>query len=138
MMPLTNRESLRLLSRVTSHRDPSRAADKKRGVLRGSADLTPFRPFRRLVLFTTPRWCSDPQKKRLLSNLEDHCHGLGPTTYEYAHSHILHVDIPLVRSFVLRTHQQPEVTYLPCFENDDLPCRLHEKHVVCSVNHQGK
>ena len=34
-------------------------------------------------------------------------------------------------------HQQPEVNYLPCFENDDLPCRLHEKHVVCRVNHQG-
>ena len=33
-------------------------------------------------------------------------------------------------------HQQPEVNYLPCFENDDLPCRLHEKHVVCRENHR--
>ena len=35
-------------------------------------------------------------------------------------------------------HQQPEVNYLPCFENDDLPCRLHEKHVVCRVNHHSR
>ena len=27
----------------------------------------------------------------------------------------------------------PEVNYLPCFENDDLPCRLHVFHVVCRV-----
>ena len=31
-------------------------------------------------------------------------------------------------------HQQPEVNYLPCFENDDLPCRLH----VFSCSLQGK
>ena len=35
-------------------------------------------------------------------------------------------------------HQPPEVNYLPCLENDDLPCRLHEKHVVCRVNHRSR
>ena len=35
-------------------------------------------------------------------------------------------------------HQQPEVNYLPSFENDDLPCRLHEKNVVCRVNHRSR
>ena len=31
----------------------------------------------------------------------------------------------------LCSHQPPEVNYSPCFENDDLPCRLHEK--TCSL-----
>ena len=35
-------------------------------------------------------------------------------------------------------HQQPEVNYSPCFEKDDSPCRLHEKHVVCRVNHHSR
>ena len=35
-------------------------------------------------------------------------------------------------------HRQPEVNYLPCFGNDDLPCRLHKKHVVCRVNHRSR
>ena len=35
-------------------------------------------------------------------------------------------------------HQQPEVNYLPCFENDDLPCGLHVFHVVCRVNHHSR
>ena len=33
-------------------------------------------------------------------------------------------------------HQPPDVNYSPCFENADLSCRLHEKHVVCRVNHR--
>jgi len=37
-----------------------------------------------------------------------------------------------------RLHQQPEVNYLTCFENDDLPCRLHVFHVVCRVNHYSR
>ena len=37
-----------------------------------------------------------------------------------------------------RFHQQPEVNHLPCFENDDLPCRLHVFHVVCRVNHHSR
>ena len=32
----------------------------------------------------------------------------------------------------------PEVNYLPCFENDDLPRRLHVFHVVCRVNHHSR
>ena len=35
-------------------------------------------------------------------------------------------------------HQQPEVNYLPCFENDDLPSRLHEKHVVYRVKNRSR
>ena len=35
-------------------------------------------------------------------------------------------------------HQQPEVNYSPCFENDYLPCRLHEKHAVCRANHHSR
>jgi len=31
-------------------------------------------------------------------------------------------------------HQQSEVNYLPCFQDDDLPFRLHEKHAVCKVH----
>ena len=34
-------------------------------------------------------------------------------------------------------HQQPQVNYLPCFENGDLPCRLHVFHVVW-VNHHSR
>ena len=33
-------------------------------------------------------------------------------------------------------HQPPEVNYIPCFENDELPCRLHVFHVVCRANHR--
>ena len=36
------------------------------------------------------------------------------------------------------SHQQPEVNYSPCFENDHLPCRLHVFHVVCRVNHYSR
>ena len=35
-------------------------------------------------------------------------------------------------------HQQPVVNYLPCFENDDVPCRLHVFHVVCRVHHRSR
>ena len=35
-------------------------------------------------------------------------------------------------------HQPPAVNYLPCFEKDDPPCRLHEKHVVCRVIHRSR
>ena len=39
---------------------------------------------------------------------------------------------------MLAFHQQPDVTYLPCFENDDLSCRLHVFHVVCRANHHSR
>ena len=35
-------------------------------------------------------------------------------------------------------HQQPEVNYLPCFENDDLPCSLNVFHEVCRVNQHSR
>ena len=33
----------------------------------------------------------------------------------------------------MKYHQPPEVNYLPCFENDDLPSRLHVFHVFHAV-----
>ena len=35
-------------------------------------------------------------------------------------------------------HQPPLVDYSPSFENDYLPSRLHEQHVVCRVNHRSR
>ena len=35
-------------------------------------------------------------------------------------------------------HQPPEVNFLPRFENDDFPCRLHEKHLVGRANHHSR
>ena len=65
-----------------------------------------------------PRW-------RMSSALKD----------EYMHlARLLRSALLFYREF----HQQPEVKYSPCFENDDLPCRLHEKHVVFRVNPRSR
>ena len=33
-----------------------------------------------------------------------------------------------------KSHQPPEVNYSPCFENDDLPCRVKSKTFLCRMN----
>ena len=43
-----------------------------------------------------------------------------------------------LRSEALPSHQPPEVNYLGCFENDDLPCSYMFFHVVCRVSHHSR
>ena len=54
------------------------------------------------------------------------------------HNSFRHSLCARTRQLPIQCHLPPEVNYSTCFENDDLPCRLHEKHVVCRVNHHSR